>query len=452
MQLAAGVGGEAVKRVLAGLTKRGRWFLLIGVTLTLSAVIAGTPDMLRAGVLLLALPAISLVMALRSRIRLAASRSVEPRRTPVDTTATVRLWLQNMARVPSGVLLVEDQLPYSLGNRPRFVLDRVWSRFRREVRYTVRADVRGRYKIGPLTLRVTDPFGLVELYRSFTETATLIVTPAIHPLPSVRLVGEWSGSGESRPRSIASAGEEDVTIRQYRHGDDIRRVHWPATAHHGELMVRREEQPWQSRATLLLDTRVAGHSGHGRDSSLEWAVTATASIGVHLARRGYALRLITDSGGAVSASWHSAEEGPVDAEAPLLDALAVVEATKHASVGNWPDLLAGGGTSSGLLIAVIGKLRPQEAELVAGMRHGSTSALAILLDSGTWTSASERTRNHNVVSLAETEQILRRAGWGVVSARRQDTIANTWERLGVPRRSLEIPQPTVLAGAPDGGL
>lgn len=430
--------------VWSGLTKRGQWFLLIGLSLTIAAIVGGAPDMLRAGILALALPGVSLVMALRSRIRLAASRSVEPRRTPVDTTATVRLWLQNMARVPSGVLLVEDQLPYSLGNRPRFVLDRVWSRFRREVRYTVRADVRGRYVIGPLTLRVTDPFGLVELYRSFTETATLVVTPEIHPLPSVRIAGEWSGSGESRPRSIASAGEEDVTIRQYRHGDDMRRVHWPATAHHDELMVRREEQPWQSRATLLLDTRVKGHAGQGRDSSLEWAVSATASIGVHLARRGYALRLITDSGTAASASWHSADEGSADAEAPLLDALAVVEASRHASVGYWPDLLAAGETSSGLLIAVIGKVRPEEAQLVADLRHGATSALAILLDVPSWTSPSDKAREQHAVALTETGQILRRAGWGIVTAGRQDTIVSAWEQLGVPRRGHELPRPTVV--------
>lgn len=431
-------------KLWSGLTRRGRWFVLIGLAMTTAAIVGGAPDMLRAGILAVVLPGVSMAMALRSRIRLAASRSVEPRRTPVDTTTTVRLWLQNMARVPSGVLLVEDQLPYSLGNRPRFVLDRVWSRFRREVRYTVRADVRGRYVIGPLTLRVTDPFGLVELYRSFTETATLVVTPQIHPLPSVRLAGEWSGSGESRPRSIASAGEEDVTIRQYRHGDDMRRVHWPATAHHDELMVRREEQPWQSRATLLLDTRVKGHAGQGRDSSLEWAVSATASIGVHLARRGYALRLITDSGTAVSASWHSTEDATADAEAPLLDELAIVEASRYASVGYWPDMLVDGGMPSGLLIAIIGKLLPEEAELVAGLRHGSSSALAVMLDVPSWTSASEKARERHAVSLTETGQILRRAGWGIATAGRQDGIPDTWERLGVPRRGSEIPSPTIV--------
>jgi uncharacterized protein (DUF58 family) len=437
-------------RALAGLTRRGRYFVAIGLILAAIAVLAGMSDLLRVGLLLLTLPAVSLLMALRSRIRLAAGRTVEPRRTPAGSSANVRLVLQNLARIPTGVLLIEDALPYSLGQRPRFVLDRVWSRFRREVRYRVRAEVRGRYTIGPLNLRVTDPFGLVELQRSFTETGTLIVTPVVVPLPSVRLAGEWSGSGESRPRSIASAGEEDVTVRAYRHGDDIRRVHWGATAHHDELMVRREEQPWQSRATLLLDTRLGAHAGHGPDSSLEWAVSATASIGVHLARRGYAIRLVTDSGGSVSGAWHSAEEGPADAEAPLLDALAVIELAKAASVGRWPDLLAGGDAASGLLIAVIGQLRPEEAEVVAAMRHGSTAALAILLDVGTWASSTPSRRGLSEVQVAESAQILRRAGWGFVVAQRGDRIPTVWDRLGV-RRHGDTPPATVAAGTVGGG-
>lgn len=289
-------------RALSGLTRRGFAFLVTGGGLSLAAVLIGQRDLLRVGLLLLVLPLVSLGVALRSRVRLAASRSIEPPRVPVGATAAVRLELANLARIPTGVLLVEDTLPYSLGSRPRFVLDHVWSKFRRDVTYGVYPSVRGRYSIGPLTVRVTDPFGMVELRRAFSDTGTLIVTPTVHALPAVRLVGEWSGSGESRPRAVTSAGEEDATVRVYRDGDDMRRVHWRATAHHGELMVRREEQPWQSRATLLLDTRTAGHAGEGADSSLEWGVTAAASIGVHLAGRGYAVRLVTDHGGSVSTS------------------------------------------------------------------------------------------------------------------------------------------------------
>jgi uncharacterized protein (DUF58 family) len=422
-----------VRKALSGLTRRGRIFLAAGLVAAIVAVGVGQRDLLRVGILLLALPVVSLLVALRSRVRLAAARVVNPPRTPVGTPARVHLILQNLARIPTGVLLVEDTLPFALGTRPRFVLDHVWSRFRREVSYDIRADLRGRYPIGPLTVRLTDPFGLVELRRAFSETATVIITPKVHKLPSVRLLGEWSGSGESRPRSVASAGEEDATVRAYRDGDDMRRVHWRATAHHGELMVRREEQPWQSRASLLLDTRSRAHAGQDPDSSLEYAVSAAASIGVHLADRGYAVRLVTDEGGAVSGSWYDSGGGPAGAEVPLLDALAVVRSARDASVGRWSDLLKGAGAASGLLVAVLGRLHPQEASLVGKLRHGATGAMAILLDSASWTSVAPHVQAAEEQRLAETAQVLRRAGWSVVTATRNDRLPAVWERLGISR-------------------
>ena len=81
------------------------------------------------------------------------------------------------------------------------------------------------------------------------------------PLPAVRLTGEYAGTGDSRARSVAVHGEDDAATREYRHGDDLRKVHWRSTARVGELMVRREEQPFQSRATVLLDSRTIAHRG-----------------------------------------------------------------------------------------------------------------------------------------------------------------------------------------------
>ncbi len=403
--------------------------MAIGSGTVIAAVLGGERDLLRAGILLLIVPLISLAVALRGRVRLNAWRSVEPSRIAATEPATVHLQISKRARLPTGVLLIEDSIPFTLGARPRFVLDHVWSRVGRDLTYTVRPMVRGRYPVGPLTMRVTDPFGLVELRRPFSDIATLVATPTVLPLPNARLTGEWSGSGDSRPRAVATAGEEDATVRAYRTGDDMRRVHWRATAHHGDLMVRREEQPWQSRATVLLDTRSAGHTGEGIDSSLEWGVTAAASIGVHLSERGYAVKLASDDPGGASAAYGDRAIGRGHNQAAMLDALAVVTAQRDASVGRWPDLLERMESSTGLLVAVLGRLDEQEAHLVAGLRESSTSALAILLDTMSWTSMPHQEREHT--RLASTEKVLTRAGWSVVTARRGDQLAPLWERLGL---------------------
>ncbi len=62
-------------------------------------------------------------------------------------------------------------MPYALGTRPRFVLQGIARRWQRRVSYQVRSDVRGRFEIGPLTIRIADPFGLIELRRLVPGTA-----------------------------------------------------------------------------------------------------------------------------------------------------------------------------------------------------------------------------------------------------------------------------------------
>ncbi len=442
-----------MRNALSGLTVRGRAFLAAGVAAAASALVLGQRDLLRVGVFLLALPLVSLLVVLRTRYKVSAQRVLDPGRVAVGDPANVRLVLENLARLPTGVLLVEDRVPFLLGARPRFVLDRVSSRWKREVSYPVRSDVRGRYTLGPLTLRLTDPFGLVELARSFRATDTLVVTPQVTPLPAVHLSGEWSGTGESRSRAVAMAGEEDVTIREYRDGDDLRRVHWRATAHRGDLMVRREEQPWQSRCTVLLDTRQVGHGGSGPASSFEWAVAAAASVGLHLLRRGYSVRLVVDEGLPVVSSSPEAGAESADAEAVLLDGLAVAQPATRASVDRLPALLSGGGgAAAGLLVAVFGRLDPAEAAAVARLRHGSVIATAIVLDVASWVGGaagrSPRLAAEHQAALA----VLRGAGWRVASARHGDSVATAWERSAhgaehVPDDDLPVRQGVATGGA-----
>src|SRR5256885_155588 len=208
-----------MRQALSGLTTRGRSFLAAGVALILCALILGERDLLRVGVFLVALPLVAILVVLRTRYRIACTRVLDPARVTAGRAARVVLRLENLSRLPTGVLLVEDSLPYVLGGRPRFVLDRVEPQGVRDVAYAVRSDVRGRYAIGPLAIRLSDPFGFCELSRSFRGVDHLIVTPVVTPLPVIRLGGDFTGGGDNRARAVAVAGEDDVATREYRLGD-----------------------------------------------------------------------------------------------------------------------------------------------------------------------------------------------------------------------------------------
>jgi uncharacterized protein (DUF58 family) len=116
------------------------------------ALILGEKDLLRIAILLGVLPLLAAAYVGRSRYKLACSRSLQPHRVQVGASARVVLRLQNMSRLPTGTLLLEDRLPYALGSRPRLVLEKLGAGQASSVAYTVRADLRGRYEVGPLVV------------------------------------------------------------------------------------------------------------------------------------------------------------------------------------------------------------------------------------------------------------------------------------------------------------
>jgi uncharacterized protein (DUF58 family) len=223
---------------------------------------------------------------------------------------------------------------------------------------------------------------------------------------------------------VATYGDDDVATREYRHGDDLRRIHWRTTARRGELTVRREEQPWQSRGAVLLDTRTIAHRGDGPTSSLEWAISAAASISLHLARNGFELRLITDTGSEVS----SAGLAGASFDGSVLDVLAVVSPSASRSLHAGMSTVRRQGTE-GLLVAIVGALSPDDAESLARMRSGGASVgIALVLHQA-----------HR-----QTCQLLAQSGWRTIEVHRGDSLAQLWPQAG---RTKAAPPPTLVGAS-----
>lgn len=406
---------------LRGLTVRGRAFLAAGLTAILCAIVMGQGALVRVGVLVTVLPLVTAWYLGRSHYRLTLARTIAPETVTAGQPARVELELHNEGRTPTGVMMLEEQVPYVLGTRPRFVLEGISRGWRRHVHYQLRSDLRGRYQIGPMTVRVADPFGLVEMGRAFHSVGTLTVTPKAVPLPDVPLSGSWTGSGDNRPRAFATGSAEDVTVRDYRRGDDLRRVHWRSSARVGELMVRREEQPWQSRATIFIDNRARVHRGHGAGSSLETAVTLAASVAVHLTQRGFAVRLMTADGDDPTTSWH--ERSSTQNTRPLLEALAVLTATKRSRINT--DWLTENG-ATGMLLGIFGHLEDDDMLVLRRMRTHATNAMAAALRVEEWAGRTE--------SVDRAGQLAGQ-GWRATDAGPRDRMPAIWQELGAVGRS-----------------
>ena len=402
-----------MRALFAGFTTRGKSFLGAGIAAGVLGLGLGERALLSIGTVLVALPLLAALATSRARYRIRCVRRVTPPRVPAGRNAVAGLRLENVSRLPTGLLLAEDGLPYPLGSRPRFVLERIEPGGWRELSYPVQSETRGRYTIGPLQVRVADAFGLVELTRSFSTTSTLVVTPPVIPLPAAPLAGSWRGEGGGRARTADSAGEDDVIPRTYRDGDELRRVHWRSTARHGELMVRREEQRWRNRAVLLLDTRSQAHSGSGPGSSFEFAVTAMASIGVHLARGGIDGQLLTADGLATT---------PGSFEDALLDSLAVVKSSRRLDLTRGLERAQGG--TGGLFVLVAGALEAAEARRLVAARRDSGPAIALLLAVSTWAG-----QGSDLEQSAPAATVLRAAGWRVALVSAGTPLATAWNQL-----------------------
>jgi uncharacterized protein (DUF58 family) len=408
-----------MRSLLAGITTRGRAFIAAGIAAGAFGLGLGQRELVSLGGVLILLPLFSALAAGRARYRVRCQRKIEPTRVPAGQAATVTIQLDNVTRLPTGLLLAEDTIPYSLGTRPRFVLDRIEAGGSRRISYRLQSDRRGRYEIGPLYVRVADAFGLVRLGRSVALPGALVVTPAITTLPWTPFGGAWLREGGTRASTAAAAGEDDVVPRAYRDGDELRRVHWRSTARYGELMVRREEQRWQNRAVLFLDTRASAHGGRGPSSSFEYAVSAAASIGVHLAREGIDGEFVTDA-------------GPVGATASfedvLLDSLAVIRPSRITTLV--PAMAAGPRGNAGLLIAVLGQISPDEARRIASTRHSGGTTLALLLAVSTWSAQRPGDRIPGETDAAAS--ILAAAGWRVATVTVDMPLNGAWEMLNHP--------------------
>jgi uncharacterized protein (DUF58 family) len=407
-----------MRSLFAGITTRGRAFIAAGIVAGFFGLGLGQRELVSLGAVLILLPLLSALAAGRARYRVRCLRQIVPARVPAGQAAQVTIQLDNVTRLPTGLLLAEDTIPYALGTRPRFVLDRIEAGGSRRISYRLQSDRRGKFAVGPLYVRVADAFGLVRLGRSVALPGTLVVTPAITALPWTAFGGAWLREGGTRASTAAAAGEDDVVPRAYRDGDDLRRVHWRSTARYGELMVRREEQRWRNRAVLFLDSRASAHGGRGPSSSFEYAVSAAASIGVHLAREGIDGEFVTDTG-PVSAS------GPF--EDVLLDALAVIRPSRQSTLALG---LAGQHATTGLLVAVLGHISQEEARRLASARHSAGAALALLLAVSTWSA------NHPGDQIPDETQaaasILAAAGWRVATITADTPLAAAWEVLNHP--------------------
>jgi uncharacterized protein (DUF58 family) len=400
------------------LTERGTGLILAAVALWIAARSFGVPELQMAAVAALVLVTLAVGYVTLNSANVAIDRVVRPGRLFFDAEAVVELRVTNIGRLPTGTLELRDQAALVLTDAPRLRVPPLRAGRHTNVSYRIRGGQRGRFDIGPATVRLRDPFGLVARRRTLAGTGTVVVYPPVWRLPTgIPLGGAATTGGEGRPRPMPS-GEDLANVREYVRGDDLRAVHWASTAHRGKLMVRHTESREEPRAVLALDLRAERHRGAGPGASEEAAVAAAASIVAHLAARDRGIVLLHRP---LTEPPRASERDELLAELAEVRTEGAVELP--ALLNQIAQGLAGGGT----LFAVVTLPEAGELRQLVRAGRGFSTRVALLVDA-----ASHAARPDPAAD--ETAAALRAAGWRVVVLRAGDRLDQRWRDLLTQRR------------------
>ncbi|ADX72415.1 uncharacterized conserved protein [Pseudarthrobacter phenanthrenivorans Sphe3] len=457
-------------------TQRGWGMIAAGGAALGAAHVMGRRDLLTLSVLLIVLPLVSLAGIRLVKPRFQVYREFNP--SPVETSAptTVRLAVARTGN-GSGRATMEERLPSRFGESPAFRFpSRSATGGTSRYEYRLRSVQRGQFLIGPVTAEFTDPFGLSLHRQAIDDGDVLTVTPAAVVLPLTGLAGARGNDGVTATRIRANPSDDDVMTREYRHGDPMRRVHWAATARHGDLMVRQEESVTTPEATIIMDHRLAAFSGGGAghevpagpdghpmasSEAFEWSVVAVMSISAHLAERNYALRLLDTGGGPAFLKSPSAPEPEMEEYSgsgglqSIGESLAAIQLTgaqhahrdtalrglaakvagpterhpHHPAAEAFDDLLMdklSAHRMRGPLIAVLGTISRTEALALAPAAGYGTNAFALIVV--------DRPQDS-----AEVLEVLRQGGWRAVAVPPSVPVPAAWNQFD---QDVAVPPPT----------
>lgn len=326
------------------LTERGWAAAGAAVALTVLWVLFGEIELGLAAAVLVAAVVVALGFVGLTRPRVTVARRTSPAAVHEGDHAAVTLHLTNRGRKLRHVTLTDEVAGLGVAEFSVAVIDAGETV---TATYRVLCRPRGRFPIGPTVVTVSDPLGLASSTTTSGVVDTMVVYPAIETLrefPSVR--GRNLVVTSSRPEHNQRGGEDFYTLREYRQGDDLRRVHWPSSARRDELMIRQLETPWQARALVILDVRAEVYP---QPEAFERAVSGAASVVRHLVNGGFSAD-IWAGGGVIDASHYATAMEALAVVSPAhdLDLLAMATRLRRPE-GGGVLVLVGGHADHGLL-------------------------------------------------------------------------------------------------------
>jgi uncharacterized protein (DUF58 family) len=148
-----------------------------------------------------------------------------------------------------------------------------------EVRVQGLAYRRGTLRLASATIARADPLGLFRALARVALPDKVVVLPRRYDLPHFVLPGarRYQKGGVALASSVGES-EEFMSLRDYRPGDPLQRVHWKSYARSGKPVVKEYQDEFFERHALVLDTFADHTFGDRDDAAFEDAVSLAASF------------------------------------------------------------------------------------------------------------------------------------------------------------------------------
>ena len=291
-----------------------RWISLC-ILMILLGLVVGRPGLLVLPIFLLLTIAAGRWWSDQALRDVTYRRRIARKRAFPGETVDIEVQVENAKLLPVPWLRVEDEWPLDvpptdsqalgpshkrdMGNLTHVFALRWYERIRR--RYTLLADKRGVYGLGPTRLHSGDVFGLFQTERVIEEQDFLIVYPHIFTLAELKLPSK-EPFGDTRARHhLFEDPSRTMGARDFHPGDSFRHVHWPATARRQQLQARVYEPTTTLTAVICLNVATFPRPWEGILPELfERAIVVAASLAAHAVESRYSVGLV--SNGAVPRS------------------------------------------------------------------------------------------------------------------------------------------------------
>ncbi|MCC6446919.1 MAG: DUF58 domain-containing protein [Armatimonadetes bacterium] len=162
------------------------------------------------------------------------------------------------------------------------------------LRYRLTGLKRGYHRVGPVILESGDLFGLVRRFKVGEQAQYLTVFPKVvevsgYAIPALKPVGEVR-----LRRSLFEDPTRLVGVREYRHEDSMKRIHWKTTARTGSLYSKIYEPTTMIGANLVVDFHRDSYDAPGWEERLELAATVAASLGHYILSQSQQVGLLSN--------------------------------------------------------------------------------------------------------------------------------------------------------------